>query len=87
MGDLGIDYSQWIGTLSGNHWETWDINDGKNHTRGIAIENLKLDTGAENMDPITLGAFHSWFSEKQVFYGIYADTMINDFGTTLCYEI
>jgi len=83
MGDLGIDYSQWIGTLSGNHWETWDINDGKNHTRGIAIENLKLDTGAENMDPITLGAFHSWFSEKQVFYGIYADTMINDFGTTL----
>lgn len=83
MGDFGINYSKWIGTLTADHWRDGSLNNGENHSRGIAIENLKVDPGVDYIDPITLGAFHSWYSGKEVFYGVYADTMIGDFGTTL----
>ena len=83
MGDLGIDYSQWIGTLTRDHWRNNNLDNGANHSRGIAVENLKVDPGVDYIDPITLGAFHAWFNENEVFYGVYADTMIDNFGTTL----
>lgn len=83
MGDLGINYSKWIGTLTSDHWRVNDLNVGNNHSRGIAVENLKVDPGVDYIDPITLGAFHAWFNENEVFYGVYADTMIDNFGTTL----
>ena len=83
MGDLGINYSKWIGTLTSDHWRGNDLNVGNNHSRGIAVENLKVDPGVDYIDPITLGAFHAWFNENEVFYGVYADTMIDNFGTTL----
>ncbi len=70
MGNSGIDYSQWIGTLTRDHWRNNNLDNGANHSRGIAIENLKVDPGLDYVDPINLGTFHSWFNENEVFYGV-----------------
>jgi hypothetical protein len=87
MGDFGIDYSPWIGTLTPDHWRNNNLANGENHTRGIALEDLQLSpAGNAFTEPINLSAFHSWFgSEDEVFYGLKADTEINDFATALSF--
>ncbi|HOB16874.1 MAG TPA: hypothetical protein PLO45_08425 [Defluviitoga sp.] len=88
MGDIGIDYSPWIGTLTEDHWRKNNLEKGDNHSRGISVEELKISL-AENIftEPISLNAFNSWFGSPEKFsYGFKIESeIINKFDTSISF--
>ncbi|MFW6021960.1 MAG: hypothetical protein ACOCQW_00360 [Halanaerobiaceae bacterium] len=87
MGDFGIDYSDWIGTLTADHWRNGNLDNGENNSRGIALEDYKIYATNDIVTaPTTVNAFHAWYgSTEEVFYGLNTDTEFFDFDTTLSF--